>query len=226
MTLFTHMKFALTLCMCALTLSHTHLWAQTSKTTDTNTSETPMTKNPIVVMETTLGAFTIELFAQKAPATVTNFLQYVDDHFYDGTTFHRVVPGFVLQAGGLTHDFIKKPTRDPITNEASNGLKNMPWTLSMARTNNPESATSQFFINLVENRNLDKRAGSAGYAVFGKVTEGIPVLKKIEKEPRGIFRSHPESPNYPVIIEKAYRLKVAQNSSNETTPTKTGTPKQ
>lgn len=174
--------------------------------------------NPQVVMETTSGSFTIELFPNEAPVTVDNFLQYVDDKFYNGTTFHRIAPAFVLQGGGYTYDFTQKATRDPIVNEASSNNKNAMWTLSMARTSNPNSATSQFFINLNDNRNLDKSGSSAGYAVFGKVISGFDVLKKIEREPRGIHRSRPEAPNYAVIIEKAYRHQKADSVESTQKP--------
>lgn len=179
------------------------------------------TPNPQVVMETTSGSFTIELFPNKAPITVKNFLQYVDDNFYNGTTFHRIAPTFVLQGGGYTYDFSQKATRDPIENEASSNLKNTMWTLSMARTSNPNSATSQFFINLNDNKNLDKSGSSAGYAVFGKVLSGFDVLKKIEREPRGIHRTRPEAPNYAVIIQKAYRYKADTSDDTEIPETTT-----
>ncbi len=162
---------------------------------------------PVVVFETTSGEIVIELYPKKAPITVENFLKYVDDGFYNGTIFHRVVPGFVVQGGGMTFDFQKKPTRDPIKNESTNGLKNLQGTLSMARTNIVDSATSQFFINLVDNAFLDPRGNNAGYAVFGKVVKGFEVVKKIEKEPRGMHRMQPEAPNYAVVVEKAYRKK-------------------
>lgn len=184
------------------------------------------TPNPQVIMETTSGSFTIELFPTQAPITVKNFLQYVDDNFYNGTTFHRIAPAFVLQGGGYTYDFTQKATRDPIINEASSDNKNVMWTLSMARTSNPNSATSQFFINLNDNKNLDKSGSSAGYAVFGKVISGFDVLKKIEREPRGIHRTRPEAPNYAVIIEKAYRHKtgMTENTKTETTKTESSEP--
>lgn len=167
---------------------------------------TALNELPRVVMETTSGKLVIELYPKKAPATVENFLKYVNDKFYDGTTFHRIVPGFVIQGGGYTFDLKQKPTRKPIVNEANNGLKNDIATLSMARTRAPNSATSQFFINTVNNLALDPSSSSAGYAVFGKVVEGFNVVKKIEKEPRGLHRHQPEAPNTPVIIEKAYVL--------------------
>ena len=162
---------------------------------------------PLVEFQTSLGAFTIELYPIEAPETVKNFLQYVDEGFYVGTIFHRVVPDFVVQGGGITYDFLPKETRSPIINEAKNGLINHQATLSMARTSDPDSATSQFFVNLKYNASLDyKKDESDGYAVFAKVVEGFEVIKKIEKEPRGLYRSRPDAPNYPVIIEATRRL--------------------
>ncbi|VUD56591.1 Peptidyl-prolyl cis-trans isomerase A [Thalassocella blandensis] len=174
---------------------------------DSTKTTKPADGNPKVVFETSSGKMIIELFPKKAPITVKNFLQYVDSGFYNGTIFHRVVPGFVVQGGGFTFDFQRKETQDPIKNESNNGLKNLQTTLSMARTNAVDSATSQFFINLVDNPFLDANNAKAGYAVFGKVIEGFEVAKKIEKEPRGLHRAHPEAPNYAVIVEKAYRMK-------------------
>ena len=163
-------------------------------------------KNPHVLFQTTLGDIVIELYPKEAPITVKNFLQYVDEGFYNGVIFHRVVPGFVVQGGGFTFDFQRKKTNEPIKNESDNGLKNLTATLSMARTGVIDSATSQFFINLQNNRALDFNKGRHGYAVFGKVIKGMDVVKKIEKQPRGIFKSFPEAPNYAVAIEKATRL--------------------
>ena len=190
--------------------------AKTSATSETSKIKKTESKNtkttaasnelPRVIMETSSGKLVIELYPNKAPATVENFLTYVNDKFYDGTTFHRIVPGFVIQGGGYTFDLKQKPTRKPIVNEANNGLKNGIATLSMARTRAPNSATSQFFINTANNLSLDQSPSSAGYAVFGKVVEGFNVVKKIEKEPRGLHRHQPEAPNTPVIIEKAYVL--------------------
>lgn len=162
--------------------------------------------NPKVLMKTSKGDIVIELYADKAPITVANFLKYVDNGFYNGVIFHRVVPGFVVQAGGYTFDFQRKETMDPIKNESDNGLKNLTGTLSMARTSKVDSATSQFFINLQNNVPLDFRKGKHGYAVFGKVVEGMKVVTKIEKEPRGLFRAFPEAPNVAIIIEKASRI--------------------
>lgn len=162
--------------------------------------------HPQVIFETDLGKITIELYPEDAPKTVANFLAYVDNGFYEGTIFHRVIPGFVVQGGGLTYDFQHKETADPVVNESSNGLKNLEGTLSMARVSDPDSATSQFFINLADNKHLDPDGGKPGYTVFGKVIEGFDNVKKIEKEPRGIYRAFPEAPNYPVRVLSAYRV--------------------
>jgi cyclophilin family peptidyl-prolyl cis-trans isomerase len=141
--------------------------------------------NPKVLMQTSLGNITLELNAEKAPGSVANFLQYVDDGYYDGTVFHRVIDGFMIQGGGFTADIERKPgSRDPIQNEADNGLKNLRGTLAMARTNQPHSATAQFFVNLVDNSFRDFREKNRrgwGYTVFGKVTDGMDVLDKIAK---------------------------------------------
>ncbi|BBA71721.1 peptidylprolyl isomerase [Geobacter sulfurreducens] len=140
--------------------------------------------NPVVVMETSLGKIAVELYPDKAPATVKNFLDYVKNGFYDGTIFHRVIPGFMIQGGGFTTDRKQKETRAPIRNEADNGLKNDRGTIAMARTASPDSATAQFFINLVNNENLNRpRPDGYGYAVFGKVIEGMDVVDKIAATP-------------------------------------------
>lgn len=162
--------------------------------------------NPTVEFRTDLGIIVLELFPKKAPITVENFLGYVDSGFYDGTIFHRVIPGFVIQGGGLTYDFQSKPTLSPIKNESDNGLKNTVGTLSMARTSNPDSATSQFFININNNTHLDAQGDRPGYAVFAKVIKGSDVLDKIVKEPRGLYKSHKDAPNFAVRILKATRL--------------------
>lgn len=140
--------------------------------------------NPMVLMETTSGDILLELFADKAPLTVENFLRYVDSAFYDNTVFHRVIKDFMIQGGGLTLRLEEKPTEDPIKNEADNGLSNKRGTVAMARTGEPHSATAQFFINLVDNVDLDYSAPTAegyGYAVFGQVAEGMDVVDKIAK---------------------------------------------
>ena len=142
-------------------------------------------KNPVVVMETSMGTIKIELAADKAPITVKNFLSYVDDKFYDGTIFHRVISDFMIQGGGLEPGFKeKKETKDPIKNEADNGLSNKKYTIAMARTDEPDSATAQFFINVKDNKALDhkdKTRRGYGYCVFGKVIDGTDVVDKIRQ---------------------------------------------
>jgi cyclophilin family peptidyl-prolyl cis-trans isomerase len=152
---------------------------------------------PRVRLETSLGNVVLELDRARAPATVDNFLGYVNDGFYDGTIFHRVIDGFMIQGGGYTADFSRKSTRAPIKNEADNGLKNTRGTISMARTRDPHSATAQFFINVVDNAPLDYKTPDArgwGYAVFGQVVEGMEVVDKIRTQPtsvQGGFRDVP-----------------------------------
>ncbi len=143
-----------------------------------------MAEGAKVLMQTSLGDVTIELDAEKAPKTVENFLAYVDGGFYDGTVFHRVIDGFMVQGGGFTADFERKETGEPVQNEADNGLKNLRGSIAMARTSQPDSATAQFFVNLVDNAFLDHREKTRrgwGYAVFGKVTAGMDVVDKIAK---------------------------------------------
>ena len=156
--------------------------------------------------ETTHGGFTIELFAKEAPVSVENFLRYVDDGFFDGTLFHRIVPGFVIQGGGLTADFRNKETRAPIANEAKNGLKNKRGSLSMARTSDINSATSQFFVNLSDNDFLDNSARDYGYAVFGRVTEGMETVDKIAKVSTGRRKGYQDAPMEDVLIVSAKRV--------------------
>ena len=160
----------------------------------------------MIRFETSHGAFTVELFPKEAPVTVENFLQYVDDGFFDGTIFHRIVPGFVIQGGGLTADFGNKKTRPPISNEAKNGLKNGRGYLSMARTSDINSATSQFFVNLVDNAFLDHGPRDYGYAVFGRVTEGMDVIDKIARVGTGRRKGYTDAPLEDVIITAARRL--------------------
>ncbi|OOZ41151.1 peptidylprolyl isomerase [Solemya elarraichensis gill symbiont] len=136
--------------------------------------------NPVtVILETSSGNITLELNQEKAPITVKNFLEYVDAGFYNGTIFHRVIKDFMVQGGGFSKDYQKKKTNDPIKNEANNGLSNKRGTIAMARTNNPDSATAQFFINHRDSTFLDKSSRSAGYAVFGKVTDGLHIVDQI-----------------------------------------------
>jgi len=159
----------------------------------------------MVVLATSLGDITVELFEDDAPGTVANILQYVDEGFYDGTIFHRVIPGFMVQGGGLTAEMAKKATRAPIANEADNGLKNLRGTLAMARTAEVHSATAQFFINLADNHFLDHGGRDFGYAVFGKVAEGMDVVDAIAAVKTGTVRGHQDAPLEPVVIEAARR---------------------
>ena len=161
----------------------------------------------MVVFTTTMGEITVELYPDKAPITVKNFLEYVKAGYYDGTTFHRVIPGFMIQGGGLTADMRDKREgqRPPIKNEASNGLKNDTGTLAMARTSAPDSATSQFFINVKDNGFLNKEEApdKVGYAVFGKVVKGMDVVKKIEGVKTAMKGPHRDVPVEAVTIQSA-----------------------
>jgi cyclophilin family peptidyl-prolyl cis-trans isomerase len=164
----------------------------------------PAGTNPMVEMRTSLGTMKIELYPDKAPKTVENFLQYVRDGFYDGTVFHRVISGFMIQGGGFSPDMTEKETRAPIENEASNGLKNVRGSIAMARTPDPHSASSQFFINTVDNPMLDFTAETMegyGYAVFGQVVEGLETLDAIKKVATGSRGGHDDVPMDPVLIE-------------------------
>ncbi len=166
-------------------------------------------KNPVVLMETSLGNIKIELFADKAPKTVKNFLKYVEDKHYDGTIFHRVIADFMIQGGGMEPGLRERKTREPIENEAGNGLSNERGTIAMARTNQPHSATSQFFINVKDNTFLDKaRARDKwGYAVFGKVIEGMDVVDKIRAVETGNQGDHQNVPTTDVIIKSVRVVK-------------------
>ena len=164
----------------------------------------PGTAAPRVKLETSLGVIMLELDAQKAPKTVANFVQYVKDKHYDGTVFHRVIDGFMIQGGGFTADMQQKPTKAPIALEAKNGLKNDTYTIAMARTGNPNSATSQFFINVKDNAMLNAPSPDGhGYAVFGKVVEGTAVVDKIKAVATGNKGPHQNVPTTPVTILKA-----------------------
>jgi cyclophilin family peptidyl-prolyl cis-trans isomerase len=161
-------------------------------------------KNPVVVIKTSMGTIKAELFADRAPATVANFLQYTKDKFYDGLIFHRVINGFMIQGGGHDAKMVKKATRAPIKNEAKTGGKNLVGTLAMARTSEPDSASSQFFINVANNQPLDYRGdgpSEIGYCVFGKVVEGMEVVDKIKAVPTGAQNGVPNVPLTPVFIE-------------------------
>jgi cyclophilin family peptidyl-prolyl cis-trans isomerase len=162
--------------------------------------------NPVVVMETSLGKIKVELNEEKAPITVKNFLAYVDDKFYDGTLFHRVIPGFMIQGGGMEPGLKEKSAKDPIKNEAANGLLNERGTIAMARTNDPDSATAQFFINVADNKPLDKSDDKAGYAVFGKVIEGMDVVDKIVAVDTKSSGIHQNVPAEDVVIKSIRRV--------------------
>jgi cyclophilin family peptidyl-prolyl cis-trans isomerase len=159
---------------------------------------------PVVILQTTLGDISIELNPEKAPVTVSNFLSYVDSGFYDGTVFHRVIPNFMVQGGGFDPQLQQKATAPPIVNEAKNGLHNERGTIAMARTNNPDSATSQFFINLRMNSSLDWSERNPGYAVFGKVIAGMDTVDAMVLQPTDSVGMHQDVPVEPIIIEKAY----------------------
>ncbi len=160
--------------------------------------------NPQLELKTNQGVIVIELDAAKAPKTVENFLQYAKDGFYNGTIFHRVIDGFMIQGGGFEPGMKEKPTRAPIPNEAKNGLRNVTGTLAMARTPNPHSASAQFFINLKDNAFLDYPGQDGwGYAVFGKVVQGLDVVQKIGKAGTGNAGGHQNVPLVPIVIESA-----------------------
>lgn len=167
-------------------------------------------KNPMVLISTSLGDIKVELYEDKAPATVKNFLAYVNDKFYDGLVFHRVIPGFMIQAGGMDKDLKEKPTKPPIKNEAGNGLKNETGTTAMARTSVVDSATAQFFINVKDNDFLnhkDDSPGGYGYAVFGKVVDGMDVVHKIEQVKTANKGMHQNVPVEPVVIKSITLVK-------------------
>ena len=167
-------------------------------------------KNPTLLIETSLGNVKVELFQKEAPISVKNFLDYAKSGFYDGTIFHRVIPGFMIQGGGFTADLSQKPTKAPIKNEAANGLKNQRGTLAMARTNVVDSATAQFFINVADNEFLNHREGGPGaygYAVFGKVISGMEVVDKIAATPTGMQGGMGDVPMTPVVIKSVKVVK-------------------
>lgn len=166
-----------------------------------------------VTIETSMGTITAELDDVKAPVTVKNFISYVTSGHYNGTIFHRVIDGFMIQGGGFTKDMVQKDTQAPIRNEAANGLKNARGTLAMARTMVVDSATSQFFINLVDNSFLDYRGPDPrmfGYAVFGKVTDGMDVVDKIAKVKTGFAGPHQNVPEEPIVIKKVHVAEEAK----------------
>jgi peptidyl-prolyl cis-trans isomerase A (cyclophilin A) len=160
--------------------------------------------DPQVEMRTSHGAIVVELYPDRAPVTVKNFLKYVEDGFYNGTIFHRVIDGFMIQGGGFTPDLAPKPTRPPIPIESQNGLRNEVGTIAMARTRDPNSATAQFFINVVDNESLNHpKPDGHGYAVFGKVIKGMDVVDKIAKSPNGPRPPHMNVPVETIVIKSA-----------------------
>jgi cyclophilin family peptidyl-prolyl cis-trans isomerase len=173
-------------------------------------ADTPSPGNPVVVLATSLGDITLELFKDRAPASVDNFLRYVTDGFYEGTVFHRVKKGFMIQGGGFTADLTEKPTRPPIQNEATNGLRNLRGTLAMARRAALRSATSQFYVNVADNRMLDHAGYSPdefGYAVFGRVLSGMDVVDRIAAVQTRTAGDMEDVPVDPVIIKSARVVK-------------------
>lgn len=182
-----------------------------SRAADETNNPAPETmKTPprtLVLLHTSRGDIKAEIFTEQAPVSAANFLQYVDDKFYDGTIFHRVIDGFMIQGGGFTKDLQQKPTRGPIKNEAGNGLKNDRGTLAMARRGDPDSATSQFFINVVNNDSLNcPRPDGYGYAVFGKVVEGMDIVDQIKAVPTGVRNGMGDVPVEPVEVIEIRRI--------------------
>src|SRR5512134_2688426 len=168
----------------------------------------PAPKGPFVTLEVTqgrqpLGTITMALDREKAPVSVENFLEYVKAGHYDGTVFHRVMPGFMIQGGGYTPEMEEKPTRPPIVNEARNGLRNSRGAIAMARLDDPNSASSQFFVNLRDNHRLDFGISGAGYAVFGRVVEGMEIVDRIAMVPRTSRGQHENVPEMPIVIRRA-----------------------
>jgi cyclophilin family peptidyl-prolyl cis-trans isomerase len=166
-------------------------------------SPSPSPKGPVVVLETSMGRIRIGLDPEKAPITVANFLKYVRSDHYNGTIFHRVMPGFMIQGGGFDAQFAEKRTSAPIRNEAKNGLRNLRGTIAMARTNDPNSATAQFFINVKNNAPLDFGVAGPGYAVFGEVLEGMDVVDRIVGVRTGSRGPHQDVPEAAILIKSA-----------------------
>ncbi len=160
--------------------------------------------------KTSKGTFTVQLFDKQAPITVENFLRYADEGFFDGTIFHRVIAGFMIQGGGLTPDMKNKRGHEPIKNEATNGLKNKRGTLAMARTNDINSATSQFFVNVADNDFLDHKPGNYGYAVFGRIDSGMDVIDAIAGVKTGNKAGHQDVPVETVVIESVTRIEAKE----------------
>lgn len=174
--------------------------------------------NPKVLMKTNMGNIELELFAQESPITVANFLKYVDSGFYEGIIFHRVIAGFMIQGGGFNQQLEKQDSLGTIKNESGNGLSNRAGTISMARTNAPHSANSQFFINSVNNPNLDARGSRHGYAVFGRVTQGMDLVKRISRLPTQVRGHHRNLPKRAVVIEQVSRVTAGGTQSSAPAP--------
>jgi len=197
------MKYVNLLCLMALSLLFF---------VPANTAAEEEGSDPMVEVQTNLGSFTLELYPDKAPISVKNFMQYVNKKFYDGTIFHRVMPTFMIQGGGFTPDMMKKATGAPIKNEANNGLSNLKGTIAMARTSDINSATCQFFINVKDNTGLDYRGDAPaeyGYAVFGKVVEGMDTVEKIKGVKTTTKGAYGDVPVKPVIIKSIRRISSA-----------------
>ncbi len=179
-----------------------YLFNNMNNTTKPVQTESSSVKNPVVVITTSLGDIELELYPKSAPKTVENFLSYVKDGFYSDTIFHRVIDGFMIQGGGFMKDGKQKPTRVPIALESDNGLKNDIGTIAMARTNDPNSATSQFFINVADNTSLNYSPQNPGYAVFGKVISGMDVVNKIKSVKTEVKNGMSDWPVEDIVIEK------------------------
>ena len=192
-----------------MSLKLLNLWKPLVMLSAAAASPGALAADPQVDLKTNVGTIRLELYPAKAPKTVENFLQYVKDGHYNGTVLHRVIPGFMIQGGGFDRSYKQKPTREPIPNEAKNGLKNDLGTIAMARTNAPHSASAQFFINVKNNDFLNYREPTPqgyGYTVFGKVVSGADVVEKILKLPTGNAGQHQNVPREPVVIESATLL--------------------
>lgn len=182
------------------------LFTNTASANENSDSTNTEIENTMVILSTSLGDITLELDAEKAPHSVTNFLEYVNASYYDGTIFHRVIPGFMAQGGGFTEDMNQKSTNQPVANEADNGLLNLKYTIAMARTSDPHSATSQFFINSNDNAFLDFKSATPdgyGYTVFGKVVKGQEVVDAIEQVTTGQVGPHGDVPLEAIVINSA-----------------------
>ncbi len=189
---------------CGLLLTHTALFAADN--------------NPQAILHTNQGDITFELLADKAPITVANFLSYARDGFYNGTIFHRVIPRFMVQGGGFNEKMMELATKAPIINESDNGVHNDRWTVAMARTNDPNSASSQFFINTVVNSYLDAQGGKPGYAVFAKVIDGQEVVKTISKIPTQNVGANQNVPLTPIIITSVEIIDGTKANDEKTAP--------